>query len=64
MGGVKRISIVPTRDMTTTVARPEEPVTTLEGEDARMFPEELEHPRRNKACERMLARARRIELDR
>ena len=45
------------------MAKPVELVTTLEGEDARRFLEELEHPRRNKAWERTLARARRIKID-
>ena len=36
-------------------------VTTLEGEDARKFLKELEHPKRNKPLERTIARARRFE---
>jgi len=47
--------------MLTAMARPVELVTTLEGEDARRFLEELEHPKRNKALERTIARARRFE---
>ena len=48
--------------MLTAMARPVELVTTLEGEDARRFLEELEHPKKNEAWERTLARARRIKL--
>ena len=55
--------IAPTQDMMTAMARPVELVTTLEGEDARRFLEELEHPKRNRAWERTLARARRIKID-
>jgi hypothetical protein len=42
--------------------RPDDLVTTLEGEDARRFLDELEHPKRNKALERTIARARRFEI--
>ena len=48
--------------MLTAMARPVELVTTLEGEDARRFLEELEHPKRNRALERTIARARRFEI--
>jgi hypothetical protein len=43
------------------MAKPVDLVTTLEGEDARRFLEELEHPRRNKAWERTVARSRKFD---
>jgi hypothetical protein len=46
-----------------TMAKPVELVTVIEGEDARRLLEELEHPRRNRALEETLERARRIKLD-
>jgi len=44
------------------MAKPVELVTTLEGEDARKFLEELDHPRKNPVLEKTLERARRIKL--
>jgi hypothetical protein len=43
------------------MAKPVELVTTLAGEDARRFLEELERPRRNKAWERTVARSRKFD---
>jgi len=40
------------------MAKPEELATTLEGEDARRLLEELEHPRKNRAREKMFDEAR------
>jgi uncharacterized protein (DUF1778 family) len=44
------------------MAKPVELVTTLEGEDARKFLEELDHPKKNPALEKTLERARKIKL--
>jgi hypothetical protein len=43
------------------MAKPIELVTTLKGEDARIFLRSLRHPRQNKAWERTLARSRRFD---
>jgi hypothetical protein len=44
------------------MSRPVELITTLEGEDAKRFLRNLEHPPRNKAWERSLAKARKIKI--
>jgi hypothetical protein len=44
------------------MSRPVELITTLEGEDAKRFLRNLEHPPKNKAWERTLARARKIKI--
>jgi hypothetical protein len=37
-------------------------ITTLKGEDAKRFLRNLEHPPKNKAWEKSLAKARRIKI--
>lgn len=44
------------------MSRPVELITTLEGEDALRFLRNLEHPPRNKAWDRSLAKARKIKI--
>jgi hypothetical protein len=46
-----------------TMAKPIELVTTLEGEDARWFQDQLEHPRPNRALEKTIEEARSIKID-
>ena len=45
------------------MAKPVEIITTIEGEDARILLEELKNPPKNKAWEKTLERARKINID-
>ena len=45
------------------MSRPVELITTLEGEDAKRFLRNLEHPPKNKAWEATIARAKRFKID-
>ena len=45
------------------MAKPVELVTTLEGEDARRLLEELEHPPKNRAREKMFDEAKKMDIE-
>lgn len=45
------------------MAKPVELVTTLEGEDARRLLDELKHPRKNRARDKMFDEARKMNID-